>query len=77
MTARTHRHHHVHWFFWPIKALWTLIASIIGFTGRFLAVTIGLVLIVIGIVASLTVVGAIVGVPLALIGFLIVLRGIF
>ena len=34
-------------------------------------------LIIVGIIVSLTIIGAIVGVPLAIIGLLLVLRGIF
>lgn len=79
MTTRRHHYHfhRVNWFFLPFKLLWTLLATIIGFTGRLVALVIGFVLIVVGILVSLTVVGAIVGIPLALIGLLLVLRGIF
>ncbi|MGE5251690.1 MAG: hypothetical protein ACM3QS_15920 [Bacteroidota bacterium] len=38
---------------------------------------IGIVLVVVGVILSLTIVGAIVGVPLALVGFLLFLRGLF
>jgi len=38
---------------------------------------IGLVFIVVGVIVSLTVIGAIVGVPMAIIGILLFLRGIF
>jgi hypothetical protein len=70
-------HHHTPWFLWPFKALWMLIANIVGFTGRLVAVIVGFVFIVVGIVVSLTVIGAIIGIPLAIVGFLMVLRGIF
>jgi hypothetical protein len=76
----TRKHHYrnpIFWIFWPFKALWMLIASIVGFTGRLIALIIGFVFIVVGIIVSLTIVGAIVGIPLAIVGFLMVLRGIF
>ena len=73
----TNHHHHTPWFLWPFKALWMLIAGIVGFTGRVIAVIVGFVFIVVGIVVSLTIVGAIVGIPLAIVGLLMVLRGIF
>jgi hypothetical protein len=41
------------------------------------AVILGAVLMIVGIIVSLTVVGAIVGVPLAILGFLVILRGLF
>jgi hypothetical protein len=37
----------------------------------------GLVFMIVGVVVSLTVVGAIVGVPLAIFGFLLILRSLF
>jgi hypothetical protein len=58
-------------------ALWRLLAMIVEFTGRLVAVILGAVLMIVGAVVSLTVVGAVVGVPLALLGFLLILRGLF
>jgi len=75
MTAR--KHYHMHWALWPFRALWTLIATVVGFTGRLVAMIIGFVFIVVGLLVSLTIVGAIVGIPLAIVGLLLVLRGIF
>ena len=77
MKHHRHQHHPLPWIFWPFKALWMLIATIVGFTGRLIALIVGFVFIVVGIVLSLTVIGAIVGVPLAIVGLLMVLRGIF
>jgi hypothetical protein len=37
----------------------------------------GLVFIVVGVIVSLTVVGAIVGIPMAIIGLLLFLKGVF
>jgi hypothetical protein len=65
------------WFLLPFVALWRLVAGIIQVTGRVVAAILGLVLMVVGVLLSLTVVGAIVGVPLAIFGFLLVLRGFF
>ena len=50
--------------------------GIIGLTGRFVAMLIGVVFIVVGLLISLTIVGAIVGIPLALFGLLLVVRGL-
>ncbi len=65
------------WYLWPFYALWMLVAGIVEFTGRFVAMVLGLVLILVGLLVSLTIIGAIVGIPLAIIGLLLLLRGIF
>jgi hypothetical protein len=69
--------HRTPWILWPFVALWRLIALIVEFTGRIVAVVLGAVLMIVGIVVSLTVIGAIVGIPLAILGLLLVLRGLF
>lgn len=65
------------WLLWPFKAIFWLVASIIGLVGRFVAILLGLVLFVVGVLVSLTIIGAIVGIPLALFGLLLMLKGIF
>jgi hypothetical protein len=72
----THKHQ-TSWYLWPFVALWRLIATIVELTGRFVAMVLGLVFIVVGVIVSLTVIGAIVGIPMAIIGLLLFLRGIF
>jgi hypothetical protein len=67
----------VPWLLWPFHALWQLLALILQLTGRVLGIILGLLLLIAGIVLSLTVVGAVVGVPLALLGFMLMLRGLF
>ena len=61
----------------PFVALWRLCATIIELTGRFVAILIGFILVVVGIVISLTIVGAIIGIPLALFGLMLMGRGLF
>lgn len=75
MTTQTKQH--IPWFLWPFAALWKLLAVIVELTGRFVAMVLGFVFIVVGVIVSLTIIGAIVGVPLAIIGLLLLLRGIF
>jgi hypothetical protein len=72
-----HPKHHTHWILWPFVALWKLLAGLISLTGRLVAVIIGAVLMLVGGIVSLTVVGAVIGIPLAVLGLLIVLRGLF
>ncbi len=66
-----------HWAWWPLIALWRLLATIVELTGRFVAMVLGLVLMLAGLLVSLTIVGAIVGLPLMVVGLLLTLRGIF
>ena len=78
MTVHSHHtHHHTRWYLWPFIALWKLLAGIVEFTGRFLAMTLGMVFMLVGALISLTIIGAIVGIPLAGVGLLLFLRGIF
>jgi hypothetical protein len=67
----------VPWFLWPFWALWRLVAGIVLVSGRLLAVILGAVLMLAGFLISLTVIGAIIGIPLAILGFLLVIRGLF
>jgi hypothetical protein len=75
MTTGTKKH--ITWYLWPFAALWKLLAVIVELTGRFVAMVLGIVLIVVGVIVSLTIVGAIIGIPLAFVGLLLLLRGIF
>jgi hypothetical protein len=68
---------HIAWFFWPFHALWRLLTGILALTGRMLLVILGIVLVTVGIILSLTVVGALIGIPLAITGFLGIVRGLF
>ena len=65
------------WYLWPFAALWQLVTGIIKVTGRLVAMLTGLVLMIAGVALSLTVVGAIVGVPLLIFGFMLSVRGLF
>jgi hypothetical protein len=73
----TNSQNHIPWYLWPFAALWKLLAVIVELTGRFVAMVLGIVFIVVGVIVSLTIVGAIVGIPLAIVGLLLLLRGIF
>lgn len=68
---------HIPWYLWPFAALWKLLAVIVEMTGRFVAMVLGIVLLVVGVIISLTIIGAIVGVPLAVVGLLLFFRGMF
>ena len=66
-----------HWIFWPFVALWRLVTWILELTGRLVAVVLGVVFMAVGAILSVTVIGAILGVPLFLFGVLLTFRGLF
>lgn len=63
--------------FWPFVAVWNLVELILKMTGRLVAAILGFVLMLIGVLLCVTVVGAIVGIPLAVFGFTMMIRGFF
>ncbi|MBN1807380.1 MAG: hypothetical protein JW837_19190 [Sedimentisphaerales bacterium] len=67
----------VPWFLWPFVVIWHLLALILNITGRVLAGILGVVLMVLGIAITLTIAGAPIGIPLAIVGLLFVFRSIF
>jgi len=75
MTTSTKQN--IPWYLWPFAAIWKLIAVIVEMTGRFLAMIIGIILMIVGGIISLTIIGAIIGIPLAIVGLLLFLKGIF
>jgi hypothetical protein len=61
----------------PFYAVWRLLTLILSATGRLLAAVVGLALVIVGLLISATVVGAPIGIPLGLLGFLLLLRSVF
>jgi hypothetical protein len=51
----------VPWYLWPFWAIWRLVGLILAATGRLVAVILGLVFLIVGVVLTVTVIGAIVG----------------
>jgi hypothetical protein len=72
----THVTKQTRWFWWPLIALWRLLATIVELTGRFVAIVVGLVLMLAGALVSLTIIGAVIGIPLFIVGLLLALRGL-
>ena len=62
---------------WPFAAIWRLVSFVFELAGRLLAIVLGVVLMILGVVVSLTVIGAVVGIPMILFGMLLVVRGFF
>ncbi|MCM8775679.1 MAG: hypothetical protein NC930_04940 [Candidatus Omnitrophica bacterium] len=65
------------WLWLPFKALWDLLTFILSLTGRLVAAILGLVLMIVGIVLTLLVIAAPIGIPMIIFGFLLMLRSIF
>jgi len=65
------------WFLWPFVAVWNLLALVLNITGRVLAGILGVGLMVVGIALTMTVAGAPVGIPFAILGLLLIIRSIF
>ena len=65
------------WILWPFVAVWNLITWILQLTGRLVAAILGLVLMIAGVLLTVTVIGAIVGIPFIIFGFLLMIRSIF
>lgn len=61
----------------PFYAVWRLLTFVLSVTGRLLAAVLGLTLMIVGLLISATVVGAPVGIPLGILGFLLLLRSVF
>jgi len=57
--------------------LWDFLAMIIKLTGRLVAAIIGLVIMIVGFVLTITVIASPVGIPMMVFGFLLMVRGIF
>ncbi len=62
---------------WPFRMIWMLLNLVFQLTGRLICAAIGLVLLIIGIVLTVTIVGGIIGIPLLIFGFLLLVRSIF
>jgi len=67
----------VPWFLWPFKALWDLLAFILTLTGRLIGAVLGLALAIVGLVLTVLVISAPVGIPLMVLGGLLMIRSIF
>ncbi|HUF71160.1 MAG TPA: hypothetical protein VMM79_21100 [Longimicrobiales bacterium] len=65
------------WIFWPVAAVWDLIAFVLRLTGRLIGFTVGLILVAVGGVLTLTVILLPIGLPLLVVGFLLMVRSVF
>ena len=62
---------------WPFYAIWRLLTFIVELIGRLLCALLGIGLMIAGVTITLSIIGAPVGIPLASVGFLLLVRSIF
>lgn len=67
----------VAWYLWPFHAIWRLVTFVVRATGRLFCGLLGIALLIAGTTVALTLVGAPIGVPLALLGLLLLFRALF
>ncbi len=65
------------WFLWPFVAIWDLIVYIVSLTGRLVAMLLGLALLIVGAILTALVITAPIGIPLALFGLLLIIKGLW
>jgi hypothetical protein len=62
---------------WPFYAIWRLLTFILNVVGRLLSALLGIAIMIGGVAITLSVVGAPLGIPLASLGFLLLVRALF
>jgi hypothetical protein len=67
----------VPWIFWPVVALWRLLSTLVRWTGRLVGIVFGFTLMALGLLLTLTIAGAIVGIPVGVVGLLITIKSLF
>ncbi len=62
---------------WPFYAVWRLLTFVLNVIGRLVSALLGIGLMIAGVAITLSVVGAPLGIPLASLGFLLLIRALF
>ncbi len=62
---------------WPFYAIWRLLTFILNLIGRVISALLGIALMAVGVAIALSIVGAPIGIPLASLGFLLLIRALF
>ena len=62
---------------WPFYAIWRLVTLVLELVGRMLCAVLGLGIMAAGVVITISVVAAPIGIPLAIFGFLLIVRALF
>ncbi len=64
-------------FLYPFVGMWRFFAKMVRLMGRAMAAILGLLIMILGVVLTVTLVGAVVGLPLVIFGFLLIVRALF
>ena len=62
---------------WPFYAIWRLLTFVLEIVGRLICALIGLALMAAGTAITITVLAAPIGIPIAAVGFLLLVRAVF
>jgi hypothetical protein len=62
---------------WPFYAIWRLLTFVVEMVGRLICALIGLALMAAGTAITITVLAAPIGIPVAAVGFLLLVRAVF
>ena len=73
----TTRERHVPFLLWPFYLVWRMVSFVLEAVGRVACVVLGFALLAAGGAVSLTVIGVPLGIPLAAVGTLLLLRAFF
>jgi len=65
------------WFLWPFAVLWRLVELVLTITGRILGIILSLGLMIVGVALIMMSTGAAIGIPIAVLGLLLMVRSIF
>jgi hypothetical protein len=69
--------HTTSWLLWPFTMIWSLFTFLLELIGRLTAGILGLILMVAGIILTITVLVAPLGIPMLILGLLLILRSLF
>jgi len=61
----------------PFRVIWWVISFLFSLTGRLLGIIIGSVLMVVGLALTFTFVGAVFGIPIVILGLLLIVKSVF
>ncbi len=62
---------------WPFYAIWRLLTFMLSVVGRLICSVLGIGMMIAGVLITMSVVGAPLGIPLASLGFLLLIRALF
>jgi len=62
---------------WPFYAIWRLLTFVVEMVGRLICALIGLAFMAAGTAITITILAAPIGIPIAAVGFLLLVRAVF